>query len=417
MKRLWGFTALPLVLLVFCACGANAPGNDPAAAAGSLRNPHEYDLEPHGAILPLTLPEAPDGLTTSRELQLDLSEWDDTSGLIHVTDSYVLTNTTAQPIEVTLCYPVNATLGDWGSENYRFLWNGTEQNYRVLTADTLEQAREPVPDLSSITAYRYRLTDITYSSLFPMPKNAAVSVNFPRYPEGVILKHGYRQYWYEHSTNRIHLLVDTDDAGSFSLTTVGQKPEHYTITGYALTNKNYTTAPWKAKQLPRLTAGLTVEEFSLSQVAEDIANQIPQVSASPELKTLFLQSAAYSIYKMMVSMPHYNVINWWEPDQFRIVWLETCLTIPAGESADAMFSFARKGAHVTYGPAYREGQLHYSIRPSYESTLDFTGQTLRLTGSDHLNIQCTKAEAALTQGLQSGYGFSVSKKGGIAIEN
>ena len=114
MKKCVSILAAAALLVGLCSCTASAPLPPPS---GSMMPEGSKYVDYTGAILPLTIREAHDGLSVQRSLNLDFSQWTEANGIAEVQDDYILTNTTETSLNLMLYYPIASSLEEWREES------------------------------------------------------------------------------------------------------------------------------------------------------------------------------------------------------------------------------------------------------------------------------------------------------------
>ena len=418
MKKCASILAAAAILVGLCSCRASAP-----PPSGSMMPEKSKYVDYTGAILPLTTREAHDGLSVQRSLNLDFSQWTKEDGIAQVQDDYILTNTTDTPIDLMLYYPVASSLEEWREESCSIKINEVPTEYQLYYARpdsntggrfeiydnqyddpysvgekimlymdhayNLERAFEPMADLSQITGYRYRIVDVQYDSVWPMPREASLCLSYNWDDgQGILRGYGFTRNSSDISipgTDFRREMVLVDELEHAFLMSVNGTITDYTLGGYS------SQLCEEGSALPKLTARLEVEEMPLSQLMEEAAAHCIEYEQSDAYKQLFTKEAFNRMADDLadpVGADGYNSLGYYlhhMPHQERIFWLEIPVSIGAGEAAEVSVRHRRAGGAEIHGPAAQEGIWHYDILPNYGTNLKFESQYISATGNEHVS--------------------------------
>ena len=441
-----------------------------ASAGGAGHEEGSVFMSYAGPVFPLTLKEENAAVSASRGVTLDFSLWEpvwisneeeaasrtdlteeerqqvlddynewypeggyfEYSDDILVTDSYTLTNSSAEAQTVSVLYPFASSLGSlaslrptltldgaeletklhagsyaggfegaWGSGNeaegsvnLRQLrsWEG----YAALLEDGtyLERAMGEFPDFSDVPVAVYTLTDPwgpEEDDKAGIP-NPSIRVMFDLdYSKTQVLSYGFNGgLWDEENgvmgkSFSIPQKNESRYGENYYLIVIGDDIQN-------LTTQGYVTGGWDTKQT--IDAGVTITrtesdlESSLRELAElDEQDWAVSEMESEEWFELYfgLLKEQLLSYGVLSSDP----VERYENGDFegmhdvsgvaRVFWLEAEVTVPAGGSV-TLVSSARKEASFDYACAGTEnkGVKGFDMVTKLSSNLTFTGQTARL---------------------------------------
>lgn len=432
MKKYISILAAAAVLVGLCGCGESV-----YQPSGSVMPEGSKNVAYAGAILPLTTREPREGLSVQRSLNLDFSQWDAEEGVAEVRDDYILINTDDASIDLMLYYPIASSLKEWREESCNVDVNQLPTEYEVYYARPdsneserfeiyddryddpndigdslmgymehtycLERAFEPMADLSQIMGCRYRIVDVQYDSIWPMPEEASLCLEYNWEAwQGMLRGYGFtRSGSYTVIPGEVlqRQMVLVKDLENVFLMSVNGKLTDYSLDGFS------TIWCEEGTELPKLTARLEVEEMPLSQIMEEaVAHYIEHEQVKVD-KQLFSKEAFNRIADDLSSASGgygYNSLGYYlnmTPDQERIFWLEIPVTIDAGEKISVSVRHQRTGGAEIGGPAAREGIWHYDILPNYGTNLDVLNQRISVVGHDNINITKESPGRRLIEGL------------------
>ena len=394
-----------------------------------------------GAILPLTVRQSDPEVTARRELGLDLSGWNQETGFVAVNDTYILENPLQEPQELTLYYPIASSWAELNPDTCQVFVDNLVSEYTVHTARPdwngsgsinlyygrydddafvgsslteyvgycydLERIFEERPDLSNIRGYRYRLTDVKYDSILPLPDDAAICIEYeweydPEQFQPTVGVYGFSRTsgsYNEDSSESCKFMVRVDEAEDALLFTTTKRIEEFTLKGYAKTEFD------SKYELPLLTAQLTVDELPLSVIIEDIidhyaANKLTATDTEQyrmevlnRLVNNFLTQDGIYPYDHMGS---YLALT---PDTERIFWLEIPVTIEAGKEITLSVQYEKMGGTELGGPAAKDGVRHYDILPFYGTNLTIQEQEIVLGGNSGVTFKEKELESKMVEGF------------------
>ena len=394
-----------------------------------------------GAILPLTVRQRDPEVAARRELALDLSGWNQETGLVAVNDTYILGNPLEEPLESNLYYPIASSWAEWNPDTCQVFVDDFASEYTIHTARPdwngsgsinlyygrydddafvgsslteyvgycydLERIFEKRPDLSGIKGYRYRITDVKYDSILPLPDDAAICIEYeweydPEQFQPTVGVYGFSRTsgsYNEDSSESCKFMVRVDEAEDALLFTTTKRIEEFTLKGYAKTEFD------PKYELPLLAAQLTVDELPLSVIIEDIidhyaANKLT-VADTEQYRTEvlnrfakdFLPQDGIHSYALMGSRLTLT------PDTERIFWLEIPVTIKAGEEVKLSVQYEKMGGTELGGPAAKAGVRHYDILPFYGTNLTIQEQEIVLIGNSGVAVKEKELESKLSEGF------------------
>lgn len=93
---------IPLAIMTILGCTSCEKEGVPTCPPPAESKVVDYT----GAILPLTVRQSEAEVAARRELGLDLSGWNQETGLVAVNDTYILGNPLEEPLELSLYYPI-----------------------------------------------------------------------------------------------------------------------------------------------------------------------------------------------------------------------------------------------------------------------------------------------------------------------
>ena len=395
-----------------------------------------------GPVFPLTALSGGEGLTAERDITLDFEPWTlngrYSTDLI-VTDSYTLTNSTAEDKEVTVLYPFVASLSgldryipaltaggaeaetvlhaggytggfrgtgganDSESWNLSPLSNWEEYKARLGDGSYLAHALGEYPDLSGIPVTVYEFTEPRgeeRSSAAGRP-NPTIGVEFNLdYDKTTILSDGfngmsqniekgwmYQEFsipqpgWADYGKTRYLIVIGEDIWGM-------------TTGGYA------TGGGWDA--VPTVEASVTVTRYEtdLDTVLRQAAGQMFQTwqrnredAESVDFELYYGLLCDYLMTYGALSdypMERYGTGWLWDLDFAvvdRVFYLETTVTVPAGGSVEVTAAMTKTASYDFYGAgAGNQGVYGYDLVTQLGSTLNLTGQTATLEDRGQIEI-------------------------------
>lgn len=405
---------------LFGGMSANSPGSD---SEGSVFDSYA------GPVFPLASTGDTTGITAERNVTLDFSPWK--SSLynmdIAVSDIYTLTNTTAEDQTVSVLYPFAIssiwdledclpTLTAGGTETSAALhvgpcsgvgrdWfvSGSPDNwsdYRpgLENGSYLEYTLLGPEDFAGTSAIVYKFTE-TYGDLENENKpNPSARVTFElNYGKTTVLSYGFDSGSYRRDDGTMALGYSIRYADTCYVIVIGDDVENMDTAGY-VTGGSDTT-----QKLDEFNVTVERYETDLDVILREIANGFwlrnnGTYDKSPSDLTALDFETYYSLYcdyLRLYAFPEDS--NSFYGTDFgcdfenldRICYLETEITIPAGDSVTLTAQMRKADSHDhTCSSRADEGVQGYDMVTQLGSTLSFTGQSATLL--DHGLIEIVR---------------------------
>lgn len=412
-----------------------------------------------GPLLPLTLVDDPQDLTSERTLTFafDPSPDTDVPAKAKVTDHYRVKNTTPKDQTVTLAYPVATSLQDWVDQPvhvsldgatlkpaitlgpytgfFEGAWGDTAdenrqlnlraienwQGYRALLEETpyLEQVFSPpsFPDLP-VTVYWFDPILLPEDST---GANPSLAVSYRKDAQTRVLAYGF---------HGISWVDDTEATQGFSLP--DPQRESLASSGYCLIAvggnlsdirwQGYENMGWDKGTELDIDAQLTVEKSSLKAITYALYkafdnqfnsyNQLKTPAEQKEQQVFFdLRFDAFYTYLfsygLMADQPLARYETGWLEELFgesgrvdRILYLTVPATVPAGGSIDLSLVLEKNGSHDFYRhKGSLPNCLGYDLATRLGSNLPVTDLQACLQSSNGLKITQQNMGFDLDQGV------------------
>lgn len=376
-----------------------------------------------GPVFPLTLKEADSAITAEREITLDFATWVDQQHPtdIQVSDTYTLTNTSSQDKTISLLYPFTGELweleeqmptltaggnrltttlhaggysggfiGTGGAESEE-RWNLAELNsweqYKILLADGSYQqgAFEDYPDLSDIPAIVYEFTDPQGDGTRTASIQSAFELDFGKTQ---VLSYGFNGMSSDQEGGWMGMLFDIPMSWEYNgpryLIVLGDDVWNMTIQGYANVGRDERDFT------------VTVRRYETS--LEDILREVAQQRYNwQEVKADFvmffgLMKENLTAYGILSEDPAERYIeNRLEDLDFhgmdRVFYLETEITIPAGENVIVEADMTKESSYDFYCVhTENQGVYGYDMVTKLGSNLICTQQTALLENRGQIEI-------------------------------
>ena len=403
-----------------------------------------------GPVLPMTLREENKNITAQRAITLDFAPWmpvwDEELELeryddhILVTDEYTLTNTGEEDQTLTLLYPfvtdlyldnqpVLETEGErletvphWGT--YSGLleespdgisldspesWEG----YQTLLSNGsyLDSVLGEAFDVSQVPVTVYKLTDPYGPARSQEAPNPSIRVSMELdYEKSHVLSYGFNGGSYDPENGRmvknfsIPEEGDPEDGQPYYLLVLGEDVDDLTVGGYVTGGLD--------EDDPELEGcGVTVERYEsdldtmLREVLAQFCGQWTEDGQSdPDTLERYLQSTVEQLLAYGVLSPgdtkRYDA--WQLEDVFsqarssyRVCWLETQVTVPAGGSLTVTVSMEKEASYDYSCDRANQGTRGYDLVTTLGSNLTCTEQTATLEDRGQIEI------------LQQNFGFDL----------
>ena len=433
--------------------GSNAPANSSGSsmgdtaipggsAEGSGANGGSTFMSYAGPVFPLTALNGVEGLAAERDITLDFASWASSGSYstdLLVTDSYTLTNPTAEDKEVTLLYPFTASLSgldryipaltvdstevetalhagsytggflgaggadDGESWNLSQLDNWEEYKVRLSDGSYLAHALREYPDLTDIPAIVYEFTDPwgeERSSAAGRP-NPTIGVEFHLdFNKTSILSDGFNGMSQRIEKGWMYQEFSIPQPGwadygkTRYLIVIGEDIWDMTTGGYA------TGGSWDAPPTVEADVTVTRYETDLDTVLRQAAGQMFR---SWQQNREDVESVGFELYYGLLCdyLMTYGVLSdnpamrygngWlWDMDfevVDRVFYLETTVTVPAGGSVEVTAEMTKAASFDFYGGRNENlGVYGYDLVTQLGSTLTFTGQTATLEDRGQIQI-------------------------------
>jgi hypothetical protein len=398
--------------------GAGGTGSDGATTFMSYAGP----------VFPLTLEEENEDISAVREITLDFAPWVG-SGKIEVTDGYTLTNQSNEDQTVTALYPFVGSLRDLdqrlptltrnGQEletklhagSYSGGFQGTEgdpdsslnleqltswEQYKALLSDGsyLTRALGEYPDLTGISVIVYEFTDdwgpeADDDAGLPNPTiRANYTLDFDK---TTVLSYGFngmewdRENHFQSQQFSIREPTYKDYGVPSYLIVLGDDIQDLTTQGYNTGGFDTTTTIEAGVTITRYESDLDTELRRVAELMYQDWVEAEEVSESVDFDLFY---GAFCDFLTTVGplaedgAERYDTGWLWETDFAavdRVFYLETELTIPAGESV-TLNAQLQKNASFDYDCAHTEnrGIYGYDLVTALGSNLTCTEQTATL---------------------------------------
>lgn len=402
-----------------------------------------------GPVLPMTLREENETITAQRAITLDFAPWipvwDEELELeryddhILVTDAYTLTNHGKTDQDITLLYPFVTSLHSLelpvltvdGSEVETDLYLGSYagafeggggllegeeggsinldapeswENYRDLLSDGsyLARALGTAPDVSGISVTVYQFTDPYAPEDRGETSNPTIRAAFDLdYNKTRVLTYGFHACRYDPESGAmvqgfsIPEERESNYGEPFYLLVIGEDIKNLTVGGYITGGVDEDT--------PQLEGcGVTVERYEsdldtmLREVLAQFCGQWTEDGQSdPDTLERYLQSTVEQLLAYGVLSPgdtqRYDA--WQLEDVFsqarssyRVCWLETQVTVPAGGSLTVTASMEKEGSYDYSCDQANQGARGYDLMTTLGSNLACTEQTATLEDRGQIEI-------------------------------
>lgn len=394
-----------------------------------------------GPVLPMTLREENETITAQRAITLDFAPWgpvwDEELELeryddrILVTDEYTLTNTGEEDQTLTLLYPFVTdlyldnqpvlevegerleTVLHWGT--YSGLleespdgisldspesWEG----YQTLLSNGsyLDSVLGEAFDVSQVPVTVYKLTDPYGPARSQEAPNPSIRVSMELdYEKSHVLSYGFNGGSYDSENGRmvknfsIPEEGDPEDGQPYYLLVLGEDVDELTVGGYVTGGLD--------EDDPELEGcGVTVERYEsdldtmLREVLAQFCGQWTEDGQSdPDTLERYLQSTVEQLLAYGVLSPgdtqRYDA--WQLEDVFsqarssyRVCWLETQVTVPAGGSLTVTVSMEKEASYDYSCDRANQGTRGYDLMTTLGSNLVCTEQTATLEDRGQIEI-------------------------------
>lgn len=349
---------------------------------------------------------------------------------ILVTDQYVLTNDSTDDQTVTVRYPYVTKLRDaetvvltvdgvetaaetiFGSDSGGFAgsspddtgtWNIKEpdnwEGYRELLESGAYEAAAlaPAPDLSQTMVTVYRLSNPTCTWEGEEPENPEVLATFDQnYDTTRLLTYGFNMGNWDPETGR------TSMGYSLHRPEADAEPRYLVAVGEDIGEISFDER-WD-DEVFEATAEVVRYETDLESVLWEILEvQLKAVvdsgwfeEGSVSLEDYYTAVArAFVDYGPLAERAADRYDVGWLDDfltdvlaRQRVAYLQTEVTVPAGETVTVAFDMVREGSYDYYGAGGQHGVYGYDMTTTLASNLTFTGQTATLM--DHGQIEIVR---------------------------
>lgn len=480
----WTALAACLVLVVgvgggvFLGMFGGRGGNSGVGAGGSGADGGSSFMSYAGPIFPLTSTSDTEGITAQRDITLDFAPWVptwltneeqtarntglteeeyqqslarynewypeggrfETSDDILVTDTYTLSNSTAEDKTVSVLYPFVSSLMDLDSFRPELTVNGTQAetelicglysggfqgvlgsddpngtanlshpstwtDYKALLSDGTYLKRamgEPV-DYSGIDVIVYEFTNAQGPEETKEIPNPSVRVTFDLdYDKTTVLSYGFHSGSFDPEAGKMGQGFSIPEAHSpnygepYCLIILGDDVENMEIEGFV-------TGGWDTEnRLEEFHVDVTRSETDLDTILRRVVRYIYDNnswqygdSLAVDFETYYVlfcdHLASYGILAENGGAERYDTGWLSELSEVgavdRVCYLETSITVPAGESI-TLSALMRKDASYDFYCAGTENQgvKGYETATELGSTLTFTGQTAALEDRGQIEI-------------------------------
>ncbi len=395
--------------------GANAGGN-------GIREPGSATFMSYaGPALPLTVVDGPEGLPAERKVTWDFGQTADAQAnslyAVEVTDTTVITNDGAEELNITIGYPVTASLSEqealptltvngerletsllWGESGSGGLWENPRLESWAQYKEALEdgsylaEAKKEAPALEQ-TVTVWELTDSTAPAVDTSRMAPTLAIGFQVDEEetqvftlgfngGSFGENGKRQYDYfvpqkgERKQRRL-------------LVFLGEAPKEYTMEGYENGSCEKPLEGVSAKMsaftttLGRLLDQLVAEE--LTQWQEGVQERLEETQAAVrKMAARVLNPMAekrYDYYILEDLLSYTTVAQ-------RVVWTTGEVTIQAGETVTVTARYQKEPSYdfACASGGERQNLRGWDLGTRLGSNLAFGKITARLENCQHLEL-------------------------------
>lgn len=435
--------------------GRNASSGN--SAGGSGADGGSTFLSYAGPVFPLTTMDDASGITVQRDITFDFAPWSSVqySTDIIVTDAYTLTNSTGEDKTLSVLYPFVSNLREVDERLPALTAGGEELNtplymgpysggfegvmgpdgpseeqlnldqlnsweeYKALlkSGDYAEKTLADFPDLSGVSVIVYELSDAWGDSGNKNAPNPFLRVTFGLdYAKTTVLSYGFNGGLYDREKGVMGKGFSIPEPGepdygeSYFLIVLGDDIENMKIEGYV-------TGGWDTKtKLDDF--GVTVDRYET-----DLDTILRRVTArqweNMQKWDGGITAASYETYHGLFCdyLLSYGVLagdggvarydggsleDLDVAEVGRVCYLETEITIPAGESV-TLSARIIKPASFDYYCTHTENQgvCGYDMVPRLGSTLSFTGQTATLLDRGQIEIVRQNFGFNLESGIQT----------------
>ena len=388
-----------------------------------------------GPVYPLTAVDDAEGLQVSRRTDLDFSLYtgqpEDYSGLVIVTDSYRLTNSTDQTLSVRLAYPVYGHCSMPSQYFPTVTLNGAAvrtslqashdpkntvrqaENFRQL-ANAMENGRFPELLFSGDTVgsqlmYVYRISSIRYSGPETEPSRVPdLQVNYQAEEDRIVWSYGTPWGGYPWSG------TDQDNGTAFHKTSCwassdsdGPEDLYLAVEGGPLQNMEITfthrDSEIAAEGAKAITYELTEYTTTFSALVEELAQlHIQREDVTDPFEADSLADAALWINDPSLLSKHGGHINGIFDDittWSRLLYTVFDVVLLPGEEAELDLVFYKSANTDISGK--KEKRYGFDIATQLGSTLSFTEQVASVSNTEHIKIVRQNFGFDLEKGITS----------------
>jgi len=434
-RRWTGVTAAALLLII----GIGSYGvwhlirdNMGGTGAGGHDESTEF-MSYGGPVFPMTLMNSPSGIKSERALCYDFLENTVEYNTINVTDSYTLTNTTAEDQTVTLVYPFNDDFANFSrpvllvngheadaqlyagpySGGFMGAWGGGPPDatlnldnisswagYKALleSGEYMAQAFANYPELNQQVIV-YEFSDPKNDHSEAVNPTLAVSFNLD-YNKTIVLGYGFHggNFDQENGYMRQSFSIPREYEPNFGkpnyLIILGDDIGDYTIQGYVDGSCD------KGKEMAA-TAAVTHYESTLGEMVDHLLSRFMEqyggdVAANGIPFEMYYGSTAELMYQYGMLSGHVidRYDTGWLEDMFsearthmRVFYLASEAALPAGESVTVTVKLVKDPSFDFYcSGSNNKGLLGYDMVTKLGTNLTFDNLTAELINTDGVEI-------------------------------
>lgn len=421
-----------------------------SSAGGAGHEEGSVFLSYAGPVFPLSLKKENTGLTVRRALTYDFSPWNRSSTDLMVTDEYILTNPTTEDKTVTLRYPFAGTFRDLklitpalyadgkgldavltagpysgsfiseegsgkADETLNFNMPDSWEVYRYLfeEAGYQEKSYETVDSLNEIPVIVYQVENVSLSGE-KTSDGTSLALNYSiDYDTVSVLSYGFNGSRYDRESGfgqRSFFIPETEDAGDQEnryLIVIGGDIRDVKVQGYQ------DGGCEEGEELDGITCTLTRYESSLGEMVSKAAEEYSERYLgnrdwiNDETKELYVRE----IYRLAAEYgPNgENPMRRYEGgmlDQLigdveslsRVFYLESTVTVRAGESVTVSAEMIRQGSYDFYcAHTENQGIYGYDMTTQIGSSLNFLSLEAKVINTEQIEM------------VRNNYGFSLEK--------
>lgn len=366
-----------------------------------------------GPLLPLNAAGDLEGITASREINLDFSGYEAVQKNLAVTDRYLLTNNSGQDKSIDLFYPFTGSIRDSEKEVPAVQLQDTDLSGTLLLgayaggfrgADNANTTTHNLEDISSWEGYKTLLEDggyfaaaqkekaffdqqVTvytfYDVTYPKEYDAAtLAMEFVLPRSSMVITYGINGLRFDEESSRHQYSYFLSHSKGTRIIVLGEPPAEYSIAGY----ENGACE----KKVEGISGKVRAETPPLSQVIRDcMAAAVEQWDDWPAASPLVTEELAF---QAVASMFQYTALGETPKDRYlwmrledlitesysmkRVMYFKGQIVIPAGQSVTlesrlikgGSYSFAHGGSEAS------RGITGYDLMTKLGSNLVFTTQ-------------------------------------------